>query len=65
MSSRGTLFALQKLHDKEHVSGKDVTPALLEHFHTASGGASLDANEELVVSNTALAAEVAVAISRA
>jgi pseudouridylate synthase len=49
----------------EHVSGKDVTPALLEHFHTASGGASLDANEELVVANTALAAEVAVALSRA
>jgi pseudouridine-5'-phosphate glycosidase len=48
----------------EHISGKDVTPALLEHFHTASEGASLDANEELVVSNTALAAEVAVALSR-
>ncbi|HEX5405472.1 MAG TPA: pseudouridine-5'-phosphate glycosidase [Pseudonocardiaceae bacterium] len=48
----------------ERVSGKEVTPALLEHFHTASGGASLDANEELVVANSALAAEVAVALSR-
>jgi pseudouridine-5'-phosphate glycosidase len=46
----------------EHVRGKDVTPVLLEHFHTASGGASLDANEELVVSNAALAADVAVAL---
>jgi pseudouridine-5'-phosphate glycosidase len=45
------------------VRGKDVTPVLLEHFHTASGGASLDANEELVVANTALAADVAVALS--
>lgn len=45
------------------VRGKDVTPALLEHFHTASEGASLDANEELVVSNAGVAAEVAVALS--
>lgn len=46
----------------EHVRGKDVTPVLLEHFHTASGGASLDANEELVVANAELAADVAVAL---
>jgi pseudouridine-5'-phosphate glycosidase len=44
------------------VRGGDVTPVLLEHFHTASGGASLDANEALVLSNVALAAEVAVAL---
>ncbi|HEX5114002.1 MAG TPA: pseudouridine-5'-phosphate glycosidase [Pseudonocardiaceae bacterium] len=43
--------------------GKDVTPALLEHFHTASEGASIDTNEELVVSNAAVAAEVAVALA--
>jgi pseudouridine-5'-phosphate glycosidase len=46
------------------VRGKDVTPVLLEHFHTASAGASLDANEELVAANTALAADVAAALSR-
>ena len=46
----------------EGVRGKDVTPVLLEHFHTASAGASLDANEELVVANAALAADVAVAL---
>jgi pseudouridine-5'-phosphate glycosidase len=45
------------------VRGKDVTPVLLEYFHTASGGASLAANEELVVANTALAAQIAVAMS--
>ncbi|WP_199443234.1 pseudouridine-5'-phosphate glycosidase [Umezawaea beigongshangensis] len=42
------------------VTGKDVTPVLLEHFHTGSGGVSLDANEALVLSNARLAAEVAV-----
>ena len=47
------------------VTGHDVTPALLEHFHTASGGVSLDTNEELVVANAALAAEVAVALAAA
>jgi pseudouridylate synthase len=47
----------------EHVRGRDVTPVLLEHFHTASGGASLDANEELVVSNAELAADVAAALA--
>lgn len=45
------------------VTGRDVTPVLLEHFHSASGGVSLDTNEELVVANAALAAEVAVALA--
>jgi len=48
----------------EHgVTGKEVTPALLEHFHAASGGASLDANEALVLANARLAAEVAVEVA--
>ncbi|WP_246257055.1 pseudouridine-5'-phosphate glycosidase [Amycolatopsis anabasis] len=46
------------------VHGSDVTPVLLEHFHTASGGLSLDANEELVAANVRLAAEVAVELAR-
>jgi pseudouridine-5'-phosphate glycosidase len=45
------------------ITGPDVTPALLEHFHTASGGLSIDTNEELVVANAALAAEIAVALA--
>jgi len=45
-----------------NVRGGDVTPVLLEHFHTASDGVSLDANVALVLSNVALAAEVAVAL---
>lgn len=42
------------------VHGGQVTPVLLEHFHTASDGASLAANTALVLANAALAAEVAV-----
>lgn len=45
------------------VTGKDVTPALLEHFHTGSGGASLRTNLALVRANAQLAAQVAVALA--
>ncbi|MGI5501629.1 pseudouridine-5'-phosphate glycosidase [Lentzea sp. CA-135723] len=54
---------LRKLVDQD-VRGKDVTPVLLEHFHTASDGVSLDANEELVVSNVSVAAAVAVELAK-
>ena len=45
------------------VRGKDVTPALLEDLHARSGGASLAANEALVLANATLAAEVAVTLA--
>jgi pseudouridine-5'-phosphate glycosidase len=45
------------------VHGAEVTPVLLEHFHTASGGVSIDANEALVLNNAKLATEVAVALA--
>jgi pseudouridine-5'-phosphate glycosidase len=46
------------------VHGKDVTPALLEHFHDATAGASLRTNIALVLSNARLAAEVAAELVR-
>ena len=49
---------LQALAD-EGVTGKDVTPRLLELFHERSGGESLRANVELVLANARLAGEVA------
>ena len=45
------------------VTGKDVTPALLEHFHAGSGGASLRTNLALVHANAELAAQVAVELA--
>ena len=47
--------------DAAHITGKDVTPFLLEHFHTTSEGESLSVNIEIIKSNSALAADVAVA----
>src|SRR3954454_22513255 len=44
------------------VSGRDVTPFLLERFHRETGGESLRANVRLVLRNAALAAEIAGAL---
>lgn len=46
------------------VIGKAVTPFLLEHFHRVSGGESLRINIEIIKSNAALAADIAVASAR-
>ena len=51
------------LIEREGVHGKDVTPRLLEYFHDHSGGESLRANVELVLSNARLAGEVAAEVS--
>jgi pseudouridine-5'-phosphate glycosidase len=48
---------------QEGIGGKAVTPFLLEHFHKASNGESLKINTEIIKSNCALAAEIAVALS--
>jgi len=41
------------------ITGKDVTPFLLDHFHRATHGASLAANAALIVNNADLAARIA------
>ena len=43
------------------VSGRDVTPFVLERFHSRTEGESLRANVRLVLRNAALAAEIAAA----
>jgi pseudouridine-5'-phosphate glycosidase len=43
------------------ITGKAVTPFLLEYFHTTSQGESLSVNIEIIKSNSALAADIAVA----
>jgi pseudouridine-5'-phosphate glycosidase len=45
------------------ISGKDVTPYLLEFFHRETRGASLEVNVRLVLRNARLAAEIAVALA--
>jgi pseudouridine-5'-phosphate glycosidase len=47
---------------EQGIAGKDVTPFLLERFHTQTGGESLRANVRLVLRNAALAAEIASAL---
>jgi pseudouridine-5'-phosphate glycosidase len=43
------------------VTGRDVTPFLLDRFHRDTGGASLRTNIRLVLRNAALAGQIAVA----
>jgi pseudouridine-5'-phosphate glycosidase len=45
------------------VTGKDMTPFLLDFFHRETGGASLEVNVRLVRRNAALAARIAAAAS--
>ncbi len=43
------------------ITGKAVTPFLLEYFHRESGGASLAANVAIILANATLAGRIAVA----
>lgn len=45
------------------ISGKDVTPFLLDYFHRSTGGISLEVNTTIILRNAALAAEIAVALA--
>jgi pseudouridine-5'-phosphate glycosidase len=47
----------------EGVTGKDVTPYLLEFFHRETHGASLTTNVRIILRNAELAAQIAVAAS--
>jgi len=51
----------QMLAAKRGISGKEVTPFLLDHFHRSTHGASLTANEKIILRNAELAARIAVA----
>ncbi|WBB81784.1 pseudouridine-5'-phosphate glycosidase [Micromonospora sp. WMMD882] len=48
---------------RDGVTGKAVTPYLLAHFHSATGGASLAVNVRIILRNADLAARIAVAAS--
>jgi len=47
---------------KANITGKGVTPFLLEHFHTTSKGESLRVNIEIIKVNSKLAAQIACAL---
>ncbi len=50
--------------EREGVTGKDVTPFLLDYLSRETGGASLEANVRLVWSNARLAAKIARELQR-
>ena len=48
--------------ESKHVTGKAVTPFLLEYFHRESAGESLRVNIDIIKSNAQLAAQIACAL---
>jgi pseudouridine-5'-phosphate glycosidase len=48
--------------DEASIRGKDVTPFLLARLHSLSGGATEEANKQLVWSNVRLASRIAGAL---
>ena len=50
--------------DKAGISGKDVTPFLLDWFHTQTNNQSLEVNVRLINANAKLAAQIAVAATK-
>jgi pseudouridine-5'-phosphate glycosidase len=53
-----------RLVREQGITGKDVTPALLAHFHSATDGKSLAVNVRIILRNAALAAQIAAASAK-
>ncbi|HEY8472960.1 MAG TPA: pseudouridine-5'-phosphate glycosidase [Natronosporangium sp.] len=51
------------LAEQRGITGQAVTPFLLSHLHTATGGESLAVNVRIILRNAALAAQIAVALA--
>jgi len=49
---------------KNSITGKAVTPFLLDYFHRNTGGESLRVNIDIIKANAALAADIAVALTQ-
>lgn len=56
-----TLRAALEDLERRSIRGKDVTPFLLDYFHTQTGGESLRINKDIIRRNAVLAARIAVA----
>ena len=54
-----------KAAEENHITGKAVTPFLLEYFHTQSQGESLRVNIDIIKANTALASLIAISLNKA
>jgi pseudouridine-5'-phosphate glycosidase len=57
-----TLANGMKAAEEGNITGKAVTPFLLEYFHSHTGGESLRVNIDIIKSNAALAAQIAAAL---
>jgi len=53
-----------KAAEENQITGKAVTPFLLEYFHTQSKGESLRVNIEIIKANSELAAQIAISLNK-
>jgi len=53
-----------KAADENHITGKAVTPFLLEYFHTQSKGESLRVNIDIIKANSHLASLIAIVLNK-
>lgn len=53
-----------KAAEENHITGKAVTPFLLEYFHTQSKGESLRVNIDIIKANSHLAALIAISLNK-
>ena len=53
-----------KAAEEKQITGKAVTPFLLEYFHTQSKGESLRVNIEIIKANSELAAQIAISLNK-
>ena len=53
-----------KVAEEKQITGKAVTPFLLEYFHTQSKGESLRVNIEIIKANSELAAQIAISLNK-
>lgn len=58
------LTAAVKRATKREITGKNVTPFILDHIRRATGGSSVDANKALVLNNAKQAARMAVELAK-
>jgi pseudouridine-5'-phosphate glycosidase len=60
----GAIAQALKEADEQHISGKRITPFLLDRIKTITGGESLSSNIQLVLNNCAVAARIAAAYAQ-
>lgn len=64
LAMHSILTGAVKRATKREITGKNVTPFILDHIRRTTGGASVEANKALVLNNAKQAARMAVELAK-